>query len=216
MKRLIPVLMLVGVTGTTWAQLGNLPGGANPAGQLLNGLTELGDLNSALSSDTLVTGFNNIDDAINALGTGEGYRGDGLRGAGLAALNPDGSDGGNVTQGFNNGNPAFQGFAVKLSNGTPAAPLADAYVAGTEMVYSLLLPAYLQMDGPTAMLISAGEPLTRPLYDALMATSFSLDLSFDANGLPSHGAGNLGALPPLPPSDMNAGMLISDSPLTMP
>lgn len=167
MKRMIPALLLAGVAGTSWAQI------------------PLGSLGSALSPNILLSSFNNIDDATNALVSGDGYRGDGIRGAALAALNPEGTEGGNVTQGFNNGNPALQGFAVKLANGTPVSPLADAYVMGTDMVYDILLPAYLQMDGPTAMLVAAGEPLIRPLYDALMGAMFSIDLNVEGSGLPS-------------------------------
>jgi hypothetical protein len=202
MKQLIPALMLLGVTGTSWAQVPSLPLDA------FNGA----DLGSALSPQILVIGFNNIDDATNAFVSGEGTRGGGMRAAGLAVLNPDGTEGGNVTQGFNNGNPAFQGFAMKLSNGTPASPLADAFAAGTDMVYGLLLPAYIQMDGPTEMLVSAGEPLTRPLYDALIATTFGLDLNFDDSGLPGLSAEDLGELPPLPSDMLPSGSALQTLP----
>ena len=193
MKRLIPALALASVTAISWAQLPGLPfdapGGADLAGQFQDALSSFANPGSAPGPETLITAFNNIDDAINAFYSGEGYRGDGMQGAGLAALNPDGTEDGNVTQGFNNGNPAFQGLFVKLSDGTPASPLADLYVMGSDMVYTLLLPPYQLMDAPAEMLVSAGEPLTRPLYDGIEATTFSLELNYDEAALPSFGGG---------------------------
>lgn len=143
---------------------------------------------ASLGPQTLVQSFNNIDDAANALVTGQDVRGGGLRAAALAAVDPDSPQTGNVTQMFNNGNAAFQGFALTLAEGTPALPLAQSYQALTNTGYSLLLPVYQQMDGPVQQLAAAGSPLTTPLSQAIASTTFDLTLNAPELGLPTGGA----------------------------
>lgn len=128
--------------------------------------------------NTLVTGLNNIDDAVNALITGQGNPSSGLLGSGVALLN------GNITQTFNNGNIAFHGFFIELTEGTPATPLAEAYVRFSNAAYQALLPLYQALDGPAMTLTSALGPVTDPLANALQATTFELDLNFEGSTLP--------------------------------
>lgn len=128
--------------------------------------------------NTLVTGLNNIDDAVNALISGRSTPGGGLTSAGVALLN------GNVTQTFNKGNHALQGFATELTHGTPAAALADVYVRGTNAVYDALLPLYRALDGPASTLTNALSPVTDPLANAIQATSIELELEFEQSALP--------------------------------
>lgn len=176
--RVIATTLLAGFAGTGSAQNLDALTGA------LGGLT--GDP-ASLGPQTLVQSLNNVDDAANALVTGQDVRGGGLRAAALAALDPDSPQTGNVTQMFNNGNAAFQGFAIRLADGTPALPLAFSYRALTNTGYSLLLPVYQQMDGPAQQLAAAGSPLTTPLSQAIDGATFDLTLDFPEVALPMAG-----------------------------
>lgn len=147
---------------------------------------------ASLGPQTLVQSLNNIDDATNALVTGQDFREGGLRAAALSAVDPDSPQTGNVTQMFNNGNAAFQGFAIQLADGTPALPLAFSYRALTNTGYSLLLPVYQQMDGPAQQLVAAGSPLTRPLSQVIAGATFDLTLNIPELGLP------MGSAAPVP------------------
>lgn len=150
MKRLILVLLLAGFAGTASAQ-----------------------------ANVLITGFNNVDDALNVLVSGNVD-------AAIALTQ------GNVTEFFRNGNHAFQGFATKLASGTPAEPLAEIYVDLTNTGFDTLLPVYQALDGPAMQLAEAGAPLTEPLRAAFQAFDFNLVLDFDESGLPLLGGGLLG------------------------
>lgn len=132
----------------------------------------------AQGANVLVTGLNNIDNAVNALITGQGNPSTGLMGSSVELLN------GNITQTFNNGNIAIQSFAATLTHGTPTEPLSAAYFSTSNAVYAALLPLYQALDGPARTLTSALSPVTDPLAHAIQATSFELGLNFNDSVLP--------------------------------
>lgn len=148
---------------------------------------------SAQGANALVSGLNNIDNAVNALVTGAGNPSTGFLGAGAELLN------GNVTQTFNNGNIALQDFVATLVHGTPAEPLAAAYVDTSNAGYAALLPLYQALDGPARSLTSALSPVTDPLAQAMRSAAFDFHLDFHGSGLPGL-AGLLGdaSLPGIP------------------
>lgn len=152
MKRLIPALFLACFAGTASAQV-----------------------------DILVTGFNNIDDALTVLVNGN-------TDAAIALTQGD------VTGFFRNGNAAFQGFAAELAAGTPALALSQIYRDLTNLGFNTLLPLYQALDGPAMQLAAAGAPLTEPLRAGLEAFAFDLTLTFDGDLLSGQGL-SLAAIP---------------------